>query len=349
MLLGLGILSSCSPAPSPPAAHLTAGADQQFIGIEEASGVVRDGDRLLIVGDHEPGTYYTAELSPDDPAPAGDDPPGRIPLGKSRLTRHRIPAGDYAMDLESIEVLTDGRVVLLSERLGALVDAEGLVAVYGSGFAELGGRGAEGLAARPMPGGTSRVAVLWEGGYPVGPSTPTGARAFLDGHALKPRVIVHDIAPGERGIGLDPDQAAVDVELQVPVPPGVEPSAQRFRAPDLVWHRLDGDEWGFLVLLSSGYEALSTPGPAELCPKEIAGKPLRWCYKWLQRFRVDGTPVGEPLDLDDVLPEVIRHENWEGMDWFEEGRSVVLVFDERVSRRKVDPQVAWVVELPESW
>jgi hypothetical protein len=333
-----GSLVSCT---TPPPAEVD--PVPPFVGIEEPSGVTRSGDELLIVGDHEPGTYYSASLPPE--------PGDRVALDADHLTRHVIAAGQYAMDLEGIDVLADGRIVVLSERMSALLDEDGLVAVYGVGLAELGGRGTEGLAVRALESGWSRVAILWEGGYPNPGAIQRDAKASLAGQALRPRVIVHDIAPGESGIELDPEEARVDVDLQVPVPAGVEPTAQRFRAPDLVWHRLGeaSDEWGFIVLMSSGYEVQATPGPVEQCPKSIHDHPLRWCYKWLQRFRQDGTPLGEPYDLDPALPAALRNENWEGLGWYEEGRRLVLVYDEKVAQRKVVPQVAVVVDLPKGW
>ena len=40
---------------------------------------------------------------------------------------------------------------------------------------------------------------------------------------------------------------------------------------------------------------------------------------------------------------------WEGMGWFVPGESLVLVYDERLARRRIDPQEALVVPLPEGW
>jgi hypothetical protein len=312
-------------------------------GIEEASGVIRVGSRLLVVGDHEPGTYYSLDLEPGET--------GRIRLRPDRLRRHRIGGGPYAMDLEAIDVLADGRIVILSERMSALLDSTGPVAVYGRDLAEVGGRGCEGLAVRPLPGGASRVAVLWEGGYPEAASLPRLFRDRAGGRAAAPTVVVHDIPAGASGLDVGPAEAR-RIELRVPLPAGVEPYAQRFRAPDLVWHRLDPDDdasWGFVVLLSSGWGRQPDAGTDAECPKIVNGRPLRWCYKWLQRFTTSGEPVGDPFDLDGVLPGALTHVNWEGMGWFVPGESVVLVYDERVAERTVDPQEAIVVPLPAGW
>jgi hypothetical protein len=313
------------------------------LGIEEASGVVRSGDDLYIVGDHEAGTYYRVTLAPGES--------GGIHLSPERLERRPMGPGALAADLEAIGLLADGRLVVLSERLGALLDARGLVAGYGRRLSEVGGRGCEGLAVRALPGAASRVAVLWEGGYPEVAVLPASLRERVRGVAMPPAILVHDLPAGAEAVEVGDDTRLV--ELDVPRPPGGEPTAQRFRAPDLVWHRLQRDDpesWGFIVLLSSGWAAPPAPGSIEECAKTGPdGRPLRWCHKWLQRFTAEGARVGEPFDLEDVLPEPLRTVNWEGLAWFEAERSLVLVYDESVADRAVDPQEAVVVRLPEGW
>jgi hypothetical protein len=166
-------------------------------------------------------------------------------------------------------------------------------------------------------------------------------------------VVVHDLEAGASGVEVDDERVLRQIQLQVPLPPGREPFAQRFRAPDLVWHRWrwdDGKErWGFIVLLSSGYGEKPARGSSGECPKTVNGKPLEYCYKWLQRFTEEGEPVGEPFPLGSVLPAEIQHENWEGMGWFERGRSLVFVYDEKLKRKAIDPQEAFVWALPEGW
>lgn len=124
----------------------------------EASGIVRVGDDLLIVSDSDPGAYYRIRIN---------DPNAHvIPIDPKSLTRIKLSAGAVALDLESIDILADGRVVVLSERLRALVADGGIVQEYDDPLSELAERGLEGVAVRPLPDGTSRVAVVWEGGYP---------------------------------------------------------------------------------------------------------------------------------------------------------------------------------------
>ncbi|MGH2570323.1 MAG: hypothetical protein ACRDGR_03815, partial [bacterium] len=126
-----------------------------------------------------------------------------------------------------------------------------------------------------------------------------------------------------------------------------------FRAPDLVWHRLregEGPEaWGFIVLLSSEFGRKPDPGAPEECPRSANGKPLKYCYKWLQRFDSRGEAVGDPFDLAGAFPPEIRDQNWEGMGWYEPGRSLVFVYDEKIASRAIDPQEAVVLPLPEGW
>ena len=97
--------------------------------------------------------------------------------------------------------------------------------------------------------------------------------------------------------------------LNVPTTPD---SAQAFRAPDLVW-TTDGQS--FIVLLSS---------------TNVANDEFR--YKWLQKFSVSGDPIGDPINLCDrgYLPEHLRSggaDNYEGLGWFEPGRSVIMIND----------------------
>jgi len=301
-------------------------------GVEEPSGVQRSGDRLLVVGDGEPGTYYSL------PAPV--DPGATVALDPASLSRHVLSGNPHATDLEAVGVLADGRVVLLSEDLHSLLDDRGVVATY-EDLDEMGGRGCEGLAIRDLGNGTSRVAVLWEGGYPEsGPG------------AWTPRIFVHDVPAGASGLTVSPGNALAEVRLHLPLPAGAEPRAQRFRCPDLVWHRLrddDADSWGFIVLMSSGWAVEPISGSLEECPKRANGRPLRWCYKWIQRFDLTGEPVGDPVDLAPFLPEAVRDSNWEGMGWYDPGHALVLVYDERVDFRVLDPQLAAVVPVPEGW
>jgi hypothetical protein len=119
-----------------------------------------------------------------------------------------------------------------------------------------------------------------------------------------------------------------------------------------VWHRWERDgvkSWGFIVLLSSGYAEVPAPGSTDECLRREAGEPRQYCHRWLQRFTLAGEPFGEPFDLDPVLPEPLRTANWEGLAWFVPGQSLVLVYDERLAQRRVDPQEAFILPLPAGW
>jgi hypothetical protein len=341
-LLSLALVAAAARAELPASAP---SGEAPIEGIEEASGVVRRGDRLLVVGDHEPGTYYSC------PVPAGAGP--TLALRPDRLRRHRIAGGPYALDLESIDLLADGRLVLLSERLGALLGEREIVGTYDLSLGEIGGRGLEGLAVRDLGNGRSRVAVLWEGGYPEADRLPGPVRDGLCESAFSPVVFVHDVDPGDVDREFLAGRDGREIALAVSRPPGPEPWAQRWRAPDLVWYRgeRDGREaWGFLVLLSSGWSRRPGADHRECeCPLESRGAPRKYCWKILQRFDLEGRPWGEPFDLESSFPENLRTVNWEGLGWYEPGESLVLVYDERVERRRVDPQVAVVVPLPDGW
>ncbi len=347
----------CGPgrAPAPRAAPFHVSPQTVFSGlrargIDEASGVVRSGDHLLLVGDDEHGFVFDLPLTRDDTL--GSRGTRRLPLDPDHL--ERIPFGhrDAAFDLEGIGVLADGRTVALSEGRGSLFDESGVVAEYAHALAEFGGRGLEGVAVRPLPGDYSRVAVLWEGGYPEAQAIPPPLRERNEGRALRPCVLVHDLAAGERSKFVAESPANPVVELRVPEPAGAEPAVQRFRAPDLVWHSTESSgavEWSFIVLLSSASGAAPAPGSPEACAISEDGAPRRYCHKWLQRFSTKGEPIGPPFDLDPVLPEELRTANWEGLGWFDRGRSLALVYDESVEKRRVDPQEIVIIPLPAGW
>jgi hypothetical protein len=235
-------------------------------------------------------------------------------------------------DFEGVDRLADGKLVFLSERLRSLFGEDGLIAQYDSLLGEFANRGLEGVAVRPLPGGVSRIAVLWEGGYPDYASVPWSLRSSAGRQAMRPLVVVHDLNSGVRGVELKMRDAKLAVELEVPKPAGEEPEAQRFRAPDLVWTRWrngSAEDWGFLVLISS-QDSVERP---------------QYLYHWLQRFDLKGKPVGEPLDLAQFLPTEIQHANWEGFSWFDPGKSLVLVHE---GDRRLDAH-AFILSLPGDW
>ena len=298
---------------------LAAAASGDTVSLGEVSGVARMGDHLLVVDDGHPGVYFRIPLE-GRPGPT-------IPLGGVDVERVSIQSSPFVSDLESIEVLRDGRVVVLSERLRMLLCSDGAVATYGAPFSEFGKRGLEGVAVRAgRRGRSSLVAALWEGGYPEYAHLPTALQRSAGRAGLKPLVVVHTVGSGRQGL-LVPTRDAV--ELDVPLPAGEEPRAQRFRAPDLVWHRGPNGEWAFIVLLSSANSA----GTRE------------YKHHWLQRFSTQGERLGEPLDLDRVASPKLRGTNWEGLGWFEEGKSLVVVNESR----PLPSGVAYIVDLPPAW
>ena len=104
-----------------------------------------------------------------------------------------------------------------------------------------------------------------------------------------------------------------------------------------------------IALLSSGWGEEPDPGSEAECPKREDGRPVRYCYRALQRFTRDGEPYGDMVDLEPHFPPATRFSNWEGLGWFVPGESLVLVYDEKLARRRLDPQEALVVPLPEGW
>lgn len=294
-------------------------ADSQDVSVVEASGIVRQGDNLLIVGDEDSGRYFRYSLTEG----AG----GAIPIDPARTIAVRLSVGGLAEDLEAIGVLADETVVVLSERLRALISDNGIVVEYDKPLSEFAGRGLEGLSIRRLQDGSSRIGVLWEGGYPEYSGVPTQLQRAVGRKALRPVVWIHDVPAGATGLKVSQQDANV-IELQVPVPGGLEPNAQRFRAPDLVWSQ-EGN--GFIVLLSS-----------ENSPEY--GKPT-YGHQWIQRFDLGGSPIGKPLDLKTIVPAQLKDANWEGVAWFEEGKRLILIHDKPPRGQAT----AFVVDLPEEW
>ncbi len=295
--------------------YLAPGAEN--LAISEASGVVRSGDDLLIVDDGKRGAYFRVPIR-------GQKGP-LILFDLSSVESVQLPS-NLVTDMESIEVLGDGRVVVLSERLRALFGPDGVVASYDAPLAEFGKRGLEGLAVRPMPDGTSRVAVLWEGGYPDYEGVPAQLRRKVGRQAMRPIVLIHTLRPGDVDILI---RSSNFIELRAPRPKGRAPGGQRFRAPDLVWHREANGTWGFIVLMSS----FNSKGER------------KYQYHWLQRFTRSGKPIGPPIDIDLIAPPEWNGTNWEGLAWFEENQSLVLVNESHPK----PAGVALVVQLPDDW
>jgi hypothetical protein len=297
----------------------------QSLSVEEASGIARQGDSLLVVSDRTPGSYFRIEI----PLPT----PPAMELAADRLQRALLPGAELAVDLEGIAVLADGRVVVLSERLRSLVGEQGLVAEYDNPLSEFGNRGLEGVAARDIGNAVSEVAVLWEGGYPDIGDVPEQLRTAVGRQTLDPIIWIHELPRQALGMRIR-ERDARRVRLNAPRPTGSEPDAQRFRAADLIWHTWRHDnqpETGFIVLL------LSNNSPH-------SGQPT-YAHTWLQRFRLTGEPFGDPLDVKRVVPNRLADANWEGLGWFEHGRRVILVHD---TPPRGTP-TAVIVDLPPDW
>jgi hypothetical protein len=274
-----------------------------------------------VVDDSQQGLYFKVSMP--------SSPRGLIDLNARKPERMRVKQAGLAVDLEAITLLADGRVAMLSERLRSLVTEDGIVAEYDSTFAEIAKRGLEGVASRPLNNQASRVAVVWEGGYPDLLSLPEMMKGRAGGRALRPVVLIHDI-PKNGKVGRVQRSTVPSFQLDVPQPAGQEPRAQRFRAPDLVWTRLEPKgEWGVMVLLSG----------------QNGAPPIRYSYHWLQRFDLQGKRVGAPLDLRPMLPEHVRESNWEGLCWWEEGQTLMMVneADEKVGAH------AFLIDLPTEW
>lgn len=342
--------------------------DGNRIVVREASDIARVNNKLFIVGDDADGRYFELRLE--------DQTGSIIPIDSEKVRAVFLPQAELAMDLEGIDNMADGRIAILSEQLHCLIaekmpglHTHGVIAEYDKTLIEFGNRGLEGLAIKRLSNGTSRIAVLWEGGYPIYKMVPKQLREHVGRLPLKPVIIVHEIERGQvAGIV---DKPLHSIMLNVPEPEGEPPLAQRFRATDLVWYdwpdegKKEDSKEGFIVLMSS-----------ENAPPESTGSPTEYRVKILQRFSLDGNPRGEPLFINEVCKQYLRdfvinkpafvsHEilahikevatlldegnweniNWEGLDWFEEGRSLIAIYD----KWPMDPPFALVIDIPEEW
>jgi hypothetical protein len=358
VIVGLILISACSE---------NSNKDRSTI-VQEASGIARLDDKLIMVGDDADGKYFELNLE-------GQSGP-IIPIDPAKAREVVLSGAELAMDLEGIDVLADGRIAVLSEQLRCLVAKEStksdhyvVIAEYDRTLTELGNRGLEGLAVTKLEAGSSKVAVLWEGGYPEYYALPLQLRDQVGRFPLNPVVVVHKIRNGEM-VGVV-HQPLKYITLNVPKPIGDVPVAQRFRATDLVWHGWHDKEeggdivQGFIVLLSS-----------ENSPTRESGVAKKYQIKILQRFNQEGESVGNPLYINDICQKVLEgltedelkslgqsmsthimkvrsmlnqdnyeNINWEGLGWFEEGESLIAIYDQVPK----DPPFALVIEVPQEW
>jgi hypothetical protein len=205
--------------------------------------------------------------------------------------RRKLPAG--VKRPESIDIAADAEGeqlwLVLCEKRGRVRDFRGGKLSLGKAtrLDEAGGRGFEGLALKHADG-RWQAAAVWEGGYFSGKEDR--------GKCAQPVLALFDWLPGKGAAG-----PVRKIALSVPEPGG----EQRFRAPDLVWL---GDD--LLVLLVATDE-----------------KRKRQSFVWLQRFGPDGSPIGDPVRLEDLWGDYATKRKWEALDWAPGDRQLVLGHD----------------------
>jgi len=295
-------------------------------GIEDAefSGVTVRGDNLVIVSDSDPKHLYLY--------PIRDIDPGITVLSSASFQRQEVFPVWLPLDYESVDYLSDGRALVLSERLRSLIVEDLSVIECPKQFAEIGNRGIEGICVKPNGEDRSLLAMIWEGGYPEVDDLSSSVLSRLGNRSFRPLISVHQIDHQSLPRKLYLNRV---IELQMPVLDGEEPWAQRFRAPDLVWFEsVSGEQTipGFIVLMSSGN---SVPNPE-----------YRYC--WLMRFDMEGRPIGQPLDLNELVPDNLKHSNWEGLGWVKRNERLILVHD-MPNKHPDGENVALVVDIPEGW
>lgn len=279
--------------------------------VHSTSGITFDGIDFLLVSDKFAGTLF--RYTPEQADFRGRVGPRIASIKILAPSRQPMYGGMLAADLEAVDILPDGEIVVLSEELGVLLSRDSVIARYAKSLSEVGGRGLEGLAIYD----SNRIAVLWEGGYPSPSDLPTrhpGVGEFNSG-PFKPLVCVHGIPADARSRSCENGEGVV--VLQVPEALAAD---QAFRAADLVWSA-DGES--FVVLLTS---------------LDVATKVYK--YKWLQKFSLAGLPIGAPLNLcaKGYLPAELRSGpggNVEGLGWYEPGASLALINDTELTATAV--------------
>lgn len=337
---------------------------QNNIIITEASGITRLENKFLIVSDDAPGRYYEYNIPDYDY--------NIIPIDPMKVREVLLPGAGLAGDLEAIGILADGRVVVLSELMHSLIGKPGIdsnqysmIAYYNKSYTEFGNRGLEGLAIKSDDNNNSKLAVLWEGGYPVNTIVPDELYEYSSHNALKPRVIIHKIENNDIAGYVYKDSHKFT--LDVPIPDNIK-SGQRYRGSALVWYQIANAgqlQECLIVLLQS-----------ENSPDANSSIRTSYKHKILQRFNLDGNPLGEPININDyakaafeklddffyssIGAEMSAHikeikaslekgnwenVNWEGMSWFIKNESLVLIYD----KNPKDPPFALILEIPDSW
>jgi len=296
---------------------------EKHIDLSEASGITLKNNKLLFVTDKDAGIYFEYNLSSNFKE--------IIKIDTTNTVKIELTDAKLALDLEAIDVLVDGRIVALSERLRSLVSIGGIIAEYPEPLSEIGNLGLEGLAIRHIEKDVSRIAILWEGGYPEYEDLPLQLRTTVGRKSVKPEIWIHDIKKGERNLRLKINSFSKTIKLNAPEPEGDEPQAQRFRAPDLVWHKINRNgDWGFIVLLNSGNSSESN---------------RQFLYARLQKFNIEGDPVGTPLDLYSIIPGDLKKANWEGLGWYEEGKKVIIIHD----KPPMGTPTAFIIDITKVW
>lgn len=295
-------------------------------GVEDAefSGVTVHGGNIVIVSDSDPKNLYLYPVRNIDT--------GITVLPFDSLQRQEIFPIWLPLDYESVDYFSDGRAVVLSERLRSLIVEDMSIIQCPKQFTEIGNRGIEGICLKPDGENRSLLAMLWEGGYPEVDDLLPSVLSRLGNRSFRPLISIHQIDHKSLPRKLYLNRV---IELQMPVPDGKEPSAQRFRAPDLVWFESKSGQQtvpGFIVLVSSGN---SVPNPE-----------YRLC--WLQRFDMEGSPIGKPLDLNELVPNNLKHSNWEGLGWVKRNERLILVHD-KPNKHPDGENVALVVDIPDDW
>lgn len=342
LLAGIPFDASPNPATSDCAGHASEP--------HEISGIDVDGGVLYLVDDEVTGRVFRYPLRGVDASR-----PFRMkwPLGFLTEDPHM---GADADDLEAVRYLPGYGPIALSECHRTFYGPSGPVLQLPEIHQEFANRGLEGFDIK-LRDDRFWFVVLHEGGYPEredvlhhdpnSDAWKTWINPYIFTFIFNPRTGTPSTPAFAAPVSLN--LASLHAQYYDPeYRTAAEPGAQRFRAPAVLWQEMsDTREPVLLVLLSSENQP---PEPSDVPSNSPPIPPVRYRYKLLQRFSLSGSPIGKPIDIDEY-PSVIaaghsypNAPNWEGMAWFEKGKSVILVND-----KPPDTPVAVVIELPEDY
>lgn len=353
----------------------------------------KDGRPLVLVADESPGVYFSCKDGETPAGLKIKPPLAKhFPItdclenvikNASVATDFEsiaiIKPGEYLILSESLRALIVGHGETNSPTK-SVSSAGQLKVQYYNTFGEIGGRGLEGLAIRVNNEKPSNfdVAALWEGGYPEEKRMveQLGEITLCELSTCKQKDLINfyrkDLKPVLVTFTSDlelnnnkvldvktkkPSDLGRETRIHVPAPATrLKPddlATQRFRAPDLVWSKPQGEKNSDPSEIISTYIVLISSSSV---PKMIGGNE-KYDYACLLEIAENGEPTGASLDIKALLDahklgSLREFANWEGLAWYNEDRLILVndnINDPNGPAWEQIPLTALVVDGPGSW